>query len=97
MVNTTSMSHNASRETNELLMIQPFNTKLLEEDGSSVIFWRVFSPNVSFDEIYSIFDEPEGRNIAGYSDCSGRAFAGPISIKRTKTRVLVQQQWGLDI
>lgn len=78
-------------------MIHPFNTKLLEEDGSSVIFWRVFSPNVSFDEISNVFDEPGGRSIAGHYDCSGRAFAGAISIKRTKTRVLVKQHWALDI
>jgi len=71
--------------------------KVLDEDGSSCIRWQLFAPDVTQEQIEQVFEEPEGRQIYSAYDCTGKAFAHGISVKRTKTRTLVTQYWGIDI
>lgn len=72
-------------------------TKPLADDGSSHYIWKLYAPDVTQETIELDFEEPEGRQIYSMYDCTGRAFAHSISIRRTKTRTLVKQYWGIDI
>ncbi len=69
-------------------------TKDLSEDGTSKIVWKLYAPDVSQETIEEDF--PEQRINSAY-DCTGRWFAHPASVRRTKTRTLVTQFRGMDI
>ena len=78
-------------ETNQV------NEKVVADDGSSVIFWKVYPPTVSEEAIQEDFEYLEGKHIHSAYDCTGQWFAHSAHIKRTKTRCLVTQWWGMDI
>jgi hypothetical protein len=71
--------------------MKKIRTKPLEDDGSSCIKWAVFHPDVTDTQIEETFPEPDGREIHSMYDCTGKAFAYPITVRRTKTRTLVKQ------
>lgn len=71
--------------------------KVMCEDGSSVIVWKVYPPDVKQDTIEEDFEYFDGYHIYSAYDCTGKWFADGAHVKRTKTRCLVTQWWGMDI